>query len=152
MVRNTRKDSSLKVNIAAAAADCARFCSLSQTPFGLNSDTIVHKIATKLHYLHLVNIFSNVNKEVKKTGNCIGHHLMSTELQAIWRTKSLDFDMRKYHVKNQAKILGQGFFNSGGDSKELKYFMSFISLLLLQIICILKRKFYFCRSQSGFYF
>ena len=84
MVRNTRKDSSLKVNIAAAAAaDCARFCSLSQTPFGLNSDTIVHKIATKLHYLHLVNIFSNVNKEVKKTGNCIGHHLMSTELQAI---------------------------------------------------------------------
>ena len=34
---------------------------------------------------------------------------MSTELQAIWRTKSLDFDMRKYHVKNQAKILGQGF-------------------------------------------
>ena len=72
---------------------------------------------------------------------------MSTELQAIWRTKSLDFDMRKYHVKNQAKILGQGFFNSGGDSEELKYFMSFISLLLLQIICILKRKFYFCRSQ-----
>ena len=43
--------------------------------------------------------------------------------------------MRKYHVKNQAKILGQGFFNSGGDSEELKYFMSFISLLLLQIIC-----------------
>ena len=37
------------------------------------------------------------------------HHLMSTELQAVSRTKSLDFDMRKYHVKNQAKILGQGF-------------------------------------------
>ena len=112
------------------------------TPFGLNSDTIVHKIATKLCYLHLVNVFSNVNRNVKKKD---GKSYWSPTLMS-----TLDFRGTKkiliheeISCQNPAKILGQGFFqfSKAGDSKELKYFMSLLFPIWLQF----ERKFYFCR-------